>query len=116
MKREIKFRAWHELNKQMLYPYARLFNDIRTSGDLINMFGDEFVMQFTGAYDKDGDEIYEGDILEFDAGEWGDNTTNKHMVSWDEYQHGWSFGGGGQQSDMEWRKIIGNIFENPELL
>ena len=114
MKEEIKFRAWDEMNKRMIYPYAKSFNNILSNGDILNRW--ENVMQFTGATDCNGDEIYDGDIIEFDAKEWGNNETNIHVVSWDITQHGWSFGGGGQQNDMEWRTVIGNIYENPELL
>lgn len=134
MKREIKFRAWDKRFNSWISDKIGMFVDgdgliyyDRKAGEEddcvfhpLRNYGykedDIELMQFTGAYDKDGDEIYEGDILEFDPREWGDNTTNKHVVSWDEYEHGWSFGGGGQQDDMEWRKVIGNIYENPELL
>jgi len=41
---------------------------------------------------------------------------NIHVVSWNNKRCGWCFGGGGAYHDMEFRKKIGNIYENKELL
>ncbi len=70
--------------------------------------------EFTGQLDCVGNKIYENDIVEFDANEWGCDKTNKHKVTWDNEYSEWSFGGG-CVSDMEFRTVIGNKFENPEL-
>jgi uncharacterized phage protein (TIGR01671 family) len=135
MGREIKFRAWDEGRKEMHHDFQFIksgdegndwiifISDKQILKDGLEVhthnpfFRQQFhIMQFTGAKDKNGNEIYEGDIIEFDAGEWGDNVTNIHVVSWYDYDCGWSFGGGGQTGDMEWRTVIGNIYENPKLL
>lgn len=58
--------------------------------------------------------IFEGDIIEFDREEWGGDD-NIHLVSWDNKEGRWSWGGG-STSDMEFRKVIGNIYQNAELL
>jgi len=55
MKREIKFRAWH-LDDGMLY-----FDFDSFQKDYHDQYGN--IMQFTGLTDKNGKEIYEGDIL-----------------------------------------------------
>jgi len=53
MEREIKFRAWDKKSKIMKY-------DINI---ISNSFGE--LLQFTGLKDKNGKEIYEGDIIEY---------------------------------------------------
>jgi len=62
--REIKFRAWHEINKNM-HPPSSMF-EITTNGQIyregFNCTDDYILMQYTGLKDKNGKEIYEGDI------------------------------------------------------
>ena len=56
MSREIKFRIWDKINRMWL----RCFNvNLFDIGDLPNVE----LMQYTGLKDKNGKEIYEGDIL-----------------------------------------------------
>lgn len=73
-----------------------------------------FARHFTGKQDCKGEDLYDGDIVEFDAQEWG-NSDNKFLVEWDKENACWSFGGG-CASDMHWRTKIGDRFDNPELL
>lgn len=61
--RQIKFRAWD--GKEMINPYCELKELNRFWGEDLtnNCFGDiQAVMQFTGLTDKNGKEIYEGDM------------------------------------------------------
>jgi len=67
--REIKFRAWNKENKKMDYFHL-------THGDSYGIGGDIFpeyeIMQYTGLKDKNGKEIYEGDIMKVLDRDWVD--------------------------------------------
>lgn len=116
--RDIKFRAWHFQDKEMIQWDETFFSDMSKatnySNDFVNNDTDIILMQFTGRYDCKKTPIYEGDIIEFDKREWGGND-NIMVVEWDNHNCEWSFGGG-SCSDMEWRTVIGNIYENPDLI
>lgn len=61
MKREIKFRAWHKESKEMLYP-----TKLSRQGDVFHWLEEGQpieIMQCTGLKDRNGKEIYEGDII-----------------------------------------------------
>ena len=109
MKREIKFRAWEnygEGHRYMIYDRGNLaeFFDA-TKGDNI--------MQFTGLLDRNNVEIYEGDILKTDV-----RAGNMKVIYFDTYASFMLEYKGllyplNEGADIE---LIGNIYENPELL
>ena len=134
--REIKFRAWNKaLNK--MYSHEELLS--LTKNIVMNKFAtgiylpfnsDINLMQYTGLKDKDGTEIYEGDIVEFldeevNYSHYGyeyDAFINigKVIFSHDELM-GWDITNRNMDLEEVWHyreyiKVIGNIYENPELL
>ena len=124
--REIKFRAWDKTKNIMIYPKDLSIFTINLVGEIFAIDGhaeklnkDEFILlQYTGLKDKNGKEIWEGDIVEYpqvfdEPKNVGEIKYNDEFASFD--IQGW-FGGYGLCSNVDSIEIIGNIYENPELL
>lgn len=120
--REIKFRAWNKTNKEWIKD--NFYLDLRgeafslgshscecgTRGEHQEGVGDYEIMQFTGLKDKNGKEIYEGDIVDF-------NTMGVNELLRAEYDGLYVIKTGQEITPNEvYCEIIGNIYENPELL
>lgn len=126
--REIKFRAWEDYKKRMLYtdwnsPHNWYCGSCSCKVAYARMFKDEKIglsapMQFTGFRDKTGKEIYEGDIIRYD---WADEQNGNEeivQVTWNDNMAGFYpfIRKAGWRFSIYSIEIIGNIYENPELL
>jgi hypothetical protein len=115
--REIKFRAWDEEKKQMSAPFilgmpAVFKNGVLTSELATKRYGIK-VMQYTGLKDKNGKEIYEGDILEYKR--FLSDGNERGFVEYNEYAE-WSVNNWLLNRIYRRAEVIGNRFANPELL
>ena len=114
--REIKFRAWNHRRKKMesvcdLYWFEE--NWVRENGD-----NDYILMQYTGLKDANGVEIYEGDVLKYEPiPSFDPNPPDeiRFLVEWgakgfmDNKARGHYY-------DYEKGVVIGNKYENPDLI
>jgi hypothetical protein len=125
---EIKFRAWHKSLKQMYLDgwHGKCVGEsgANSTNDHINFLQkhDIELMQYTGLKDKDGREIYEGDIVASgrfkegivmygDCGGGGPDEGFRTMGFYVD-DKGWDKG----LLDIEPIEVKGNIYENPELI
>ena len=112
--KDIKFRCWDKFNENMTYSnvLCDFFNDVQKLKEGGN---NPILTQFTGLKDRGGKDIYDGDILEFDRAEWGGDD-NIFPVTYSDNDGEWVTGGGSNPECSDWKTVIGNIYENPEIL
>lgn len=129
--------------RKILFKAKRLDNGEWVEGDLIHSFDGEnrfaisnaaglyeivpyTICQYTGLTDKNGNKIWQNDVCYYDDmdvcvvrfGEYDNNTGHKHVgfyTAWRKYKYMFRSDIGFWVKERE-LEVIGNIFDNPELL
>jgi len=125
--RKIKFRAWDKRNNTMCEvielihngKYVKVHNKklgVDKRGLIDTIFAKDFeLMQFTGLLDKNKKEIFEGDVVTWDE------FTKNFPVIWNETEANFEIKKTNSTQKLNSNeakniKVIGNIYENPELI
>ena len=126
--RDIKFRAWNEVEEKMLNWNEFLDTNMKNTFIAPESTG-LILMQYTGLKDKNGKEIYEGDIVkvklykgeeekyfigkvEYFGSNFivdADNNSEYHVYDLDGFGIDYRY-------NLEDCEVIGNLYDNPELL
>lgn len=141
--REIKFRAWNTLDGKwlsdsktinMALDWANIGLEVQPGGKFSISHDGLVLMQYTGLEDKNGLEVYEGDILRWPnyhgdpkpCKNCGHVEHDKDLICQVVYKNGAPHHDGNEWADDRLAQfegddvleveVIGNIYENPELL
>jgi uncharacterized phage protein (TIGR01671 family) len=137
MRRELKFKVWDQSEHRMSY-WDGIYNHIKQSGGAIDLyFGDDqemIMLQYIGLKDKAGNEIYEGDIVKISE-DWHFRESELAIIEYHQYgipsivqrylknakgQGDYNFDyirdGALSSSGGSYYLVVGNIYENPELV
>lgn len=126
--RKLKFRAWDRKQERMLYSQIPEEQGKREYYPFVFEIGfshwhisDLVLMQHIGLNDKNGKEIYEGDIvnIQHPDDKCGDFENTNGLVFWSDHEGVWYHGNeSGRSPKRMWEHstVIGNIYETPDLL
>lgn len=125
--RKIKFRGW--CCNQCKWLYGDLFENMHDDDDYCIQYWDEedglmndrieynSIGQFTGIYDINNKEIYEGDVLMqdcfFAVVKWDDKRAAFYLSDGISHQNMFGYESDGGKQKASW-EVIGNIFEKRE--
>lgn len=135
--REIKFRSWNPEVKKMYYDFDQNIKEVGLGKSIHSFVYDvglayRTLMEYTGLKDKNNKEIYEGDVVQWifkrpgwimneeDYQDWKKDGSKPQVVKFEvkfEF-NGWNCFDS-EKGDKYHNKtcvVIGNIYENPELL
>lgn len=132
--REIKFRAWDKKEKKMYYDVQNTYDFMINNGgcfeesfkDVLE-YDNYVVMQYTNCYDINGKEIYEGDIIRLEGVDDREIGSTWEHIGKIVYKRGAFFvcyfdyyADGDEElicdAQVEFGTVIGNVYENKELL
>jgi uncharacterized phage protein (TIGR01671 family) len=128
---ETKFRIWIPYAKRMMQPKSIItIQEEIINGPTIGQMKSWVYLQFIGLQDKNGKDIYDGNVLK--GMRVGSNSDREYtgVIEWRTEQAGWvikcgkfvleilslAMSGDGQTTRLSGFEVIGNIQEHPELL
>ncbi|WP_413486791.1 YopX family protein [Carnobacterium maltaromaticum] len=116
--REIKFREWETERKTMIVGKREDCDDSIGFRFAHEEGGERILMQYTGLNDKNGKDIYEGDIVKVSNHPFDNKGTfnNNYIVSWQDEDLTYVAGNLLLSRLKPYVEVIGNIYDNPELL
>ena len=123
--REIKFRAWDKEENKIVTVNGICWrngtvNDINADGSFHEPAERYILMQYTGLKDKNGRDIYDGDILR----SLGNKNVVMFIVQFGHRDNKFSWGVKSVKTEASYElddscgermEVVGNIYENPEL-